>query len=51
MHLYNFLCWVIGGEDGDFDFSSSDTVNVSERVARQVSSVEQDIVYCTIKAQ
>ena len=49
MHLYNFLCWVIDGEDGDFDLSSSDTVNVSERVARQVSSVGQDIAYCTSK--
>ena len=32
-----------------FDFSSSDTVDVSERVARQVSSIGQDIVYCTGK--
>ena len=33
----------------DFDFSSSVTANVSERIARQVSSIGQDIVYCTSK--
>lgn len=45
--LYNFLAWVIGGDDGFLDFSSMDRAKSSKKVDSQVMSIGQDLVYCT----